>query len=126
MSLTSTVIQTSWSALKRRDMRRHRRYAVDSGVLQVFYLDLSGKMKVARTRAINISEGGMALELPEATSLTSLIRFESNKYKVRGTGAVRHCHRAGSKYIAGIEFTDGLRWQPPEGEVVEPIPLAPI
>ena len=118
-----TVIQTSWSALKRKDLRRHRRYAVDSGVIQVFWLDISGKMKTARTRALNISEGGMAIELPEAATPTSLIRFESSRYKIQGSGAVRHCIRVGPKFIVGLEFTQGVHWRPPEGDVVEPISL---
>jgi hypothetical protein len=123
MGATSSAIQTSWSALKRKDLRRHRRYAVDSGVLQISWLDTTGKMKMTRTRALNISEGGMAIELPEAAMPLSMIRFESHKYKIGGSGAVRHCHRAGAKFIVGFEFTEGLRWTPPEGEVVEPITL---
>ena len=63
------------------------------------------------------------IELPEAAAPLSLIRFQSNKYKIQGSGAVRHCHRVGPKYIVGLEFTDGIRWQPPEGDVVEPISL---
>ena len=121
MSTTNTT--PSWSALKRKDLRKHRRYAVDSGVLQVFWLDSTGKMKTARTRALNISEGGIAIELPEAAMPMSMVRFDSDKYKVRGSGAVRHCHRVGSKYIVGLEFMEGLRWSAPEGDVQEPIPL---
>jgi len=120
---TSAGIETSWSALKRKDMRRHRRYALDTSVLQVFWLDTSGKMKMTRTRALNISECGMALELPEAAMPLSMIRFQSDRFKLMGSGAVRHCRRAGTKFIVGFEFTDGLRWRPPEGEVQEPISL---
>src|SRR5579862_8572027 len=117
------VTQTGWSALKRKDMRRHRRYIVDSGVLQVSWLDASGNMKVARTRALNISEGGMAIELPEAAMPLSMVRFQSDRFKVRGAGAVRHCRRVGSKWVVGLEFIEGLHWTPPEGEVTEPIPI---
>jgi len=120
---TSSVIQTSWSALKRKDLRRHRRYAVDAGILQVSWLDLSGAIKMTRTRALNISEGGIALELPEAAMPLSMVRFQSDKFKVRGVGAVRHCRRVGNKFIVGLEFTEGLHWRPPEGEVQEPIPI---
>src|SRR5258706_4893663 len=120
---TSGVMQTSWSALKRRDLRRHRRYAVDSGVLQVSWLDVSGKMKVAPTRALSISENGMSGELPDAAMPLSLIRFQSDRFQIMGSGAVRYCHRVGTKYIVGLEFTDGLRWRAPEGDVQEPISL---
>ena len=90
-------------------MRRHRRYAVDSGVLQISWLDVSGKMKMTRSRALNISEGGMAVELPEAAMPQSMLRFQSDRFKLMGAGAVRHCRREGTKYIVGLEFTDGLR-----------------
>jgi hypothetical protein len=123
VTVTSTI-QTSWSALKRKDLRRHRRYAVDSGILQVSWLDITGAMKMARTRALNVSEGGIALELPEAAMPQSMVRFQSDKYKIRGAGAVRHCRRVGTKFIVGLEFTEGLRWSPPEGDVQEPIPLS--
>lgn len=118
-------IMTSHSALKRKDLRRSRRYAVDATIMQVYYLDASGKMKVARTRAINISEGGMSFELPEAAQPMSMIRFQSDKYKLFGSGAVRYCNKTGSKYVIGIEFTEGLRWSPPDDDVKEPIPICP-
>jgi hypothetical protein len=124
MNTETYTVPTSWSALKnRKDLRRHRRYVVDSCVLQVSWLDVTGKMKMTRTRALNISEGGIALELPEAALPLSMVRFQADKYKIRGAGAVRHCRRVGNKFVVGLEFMEGLRWQPPEDEVQEPIPL---
>src|SRR5436190_24158484 len=95
MGTTATGIQTSWSMLKRKDMRRHRRYAVDAGVLQVSWIDSAGKMKMTRSRALNISEGGMALELPEAALPLSMVRFESSRFHII-SGA-----RAGFGIVAG-------------------------
>jgi hypothetical protein len=109
-------------APKRRDLRRHRRYAVDAGVLQVSWLDKSGTMKVARTRALNISEDGIALQLPEAV-MPLRVRFQSDRFKVAGLGTVQYCRREGPKYVVGLEFTDDLHWRAPEGNVREPIPL---
>jgi len=103
-------------------MRRHRRYSVDAGILQVSWLDLNGKMKSGRARALNISEDGIALELPRP-ALPLLVRFQSDRFNVEGAGAVRYCFRAHGKYIVGLEFTEGLHWSPPEEEVREPIPL---
>src|SRR5438046_9940380 len=123
MNAPPTIIRTSWSALKRRDLRHHRRYAVNSDTLQVFWLGTEGTMKMARTRALNISEGGMVIELPEPAALSSRVRFESRKYMINGSGAVRHCQRVGAKYIVGLEFGERLHWQAPEGDVIEPIPL---
>jgi len=117
------VVQTSWSALKRKETREDRWYMVDSGVLKVSFLDSTGAVKMARTKAINISEGGICLELPEAAMPQTLVRFQSDRFNVSGAGYVRHCNRAGTKWIVGLEFAEGLRWSPPDGEVAEPIPL---
>src|SRR2546421_7133564 len=116
-------MQTSWSVLKRKDLRHHRRYALDAGVIKVSWLDLQGEMKMARTRGLNISEGGIAIELPEAALPLSLVRFQSDRFNVRGAGYVRHCRRAGSKFIVGLQFAEGLRWTPPEVEPQEPIAI---
>jgi hypothetical protein len=110
------------SAGELKDSRRHRRYAVDAGTLQVSWLDLNGRMRVTRTRALNISEEGMAVELPEA-AMPLLIRFQSDRFKVRGVGAVRYCRRNGPQFIVGLEFTDGLHWRSPQIDVHEPIPV---
>jgi hypothetical protein len=110
------------SAFNSKDLRRHRRYKVDSGILQVSWLDSSGRMKTARTRALNISETGIALELPEA-AMPLLVRFQSERFKVKGVGAVRYCRRTGGKYVVGLEFTNDLHWRAPDGEVMEPISL---
>src|SRR2546430_7582375 len=104
---------------RRHDLRRHRRYKVDAGVLRVSWLDTTGKMKTTRTRALNISEEGISLELPEA-AMPSLVRFQSDRFKVNGLGSVRYCRRAGGKFVVGLEFTDGLHWRAPQEDVAEP------
>jgi hypothetical protein len=121
--MASSAMQTSWSALKRKDLRLHRRYALDAGTIKVSWLDVTGSMKMTRTRGLNISEGGIAIELPEAALPLSLVRFQSDRFNVRGAGYVRHCRRDGSKFVVGLEFAEGLRWTAPEGEPQEPIAL---
>lgn len=123
MATMTAGVQTSWSMLKRKDLRKFKRYVVDAGVLRVSWLDPAGKMKMTRTRALNVSENGIAIELPEAAMPQSMVRFQSDKFKVQGAGTVRHCHRVGTKFVVGLEFCDGLRWQPPNEKVREPIPL---
>src|SRR5437763_16899732 len=104
------------------ESRRFRRYAVDAGVLQVSWLDMKGKMRVTRTRALNICEDGIALILPEPV-MPLMVRFKSERFKLHGVGKVKHCRRTGGSYVVGLQFTDGLHWQSPRGEVREPIPV---
>ena len=75
-------------------------------MLQVAWLDLTGAMKMTRTRALNISETGMAVELPEGALPLSMVRFQSDRFKTRGQGSVRHCRRVGTRFVAGLELGD--------------------
>jgi hypothetical protein len=77
-------------------------------------------MKVAQARAINVSEHGMALELPATETPTPVIWFQWDKYKIRGSGAVRHRCRVGRRVVVGLEFNAGLRLLVEE-ELSEPL-----
>jgi hypothetical protein len=122
----STNATPSWSALKRKDLRRTRRYAVE-GTLRVSWLGLNGTLKVLHTaRALNVCEDGMAFELPEPAQLVSRVKLQSDKHKLLGEAAVRHCRRVGAKYIVGVEFVEELHWRAPEDPVEEPIPLSDL
>ena len=123
MSTTNTT--PSWSALKRKDLRRSRRYAVNGDTLRVSWLGLNGELKVVQqARVLNVSEEGMAFELPEPAQLVTRVKLQSEKHKLLGEGTVRHCQRVGSKYVVGVEFSDGLRWRAPDDSVLEPVPLS--
>lgn len=111
-----------YSQLKTENLRRHRRYKVRSGLMQVSWVNMSGNAKAARTRILNISEDGMSLLLPEA-AMPLRIRFQSDRYNVMGLGAVRYCKSAGPGFVIGVQFLENLHWSPPEDEVSEPIPL---
>src|SRR5260370_40364813 len=109
-----------------KELREHRRYAVAETFLRVIWLDANGDPKIENlVRPIDVSETGMAVELPKAALLLSRIRLESDKGELLGQGKVRYCRPNGARYIVGIEFTDSLRWRPPEGPITEPIPLSP-
>ena len=115
----------SWSALKRKDLRRCRRYAVEGATLRISWLSVSGELKVVHhARVLNISEEGIAFELPEPAQLVTRVKLHSDKHRLLGEGTVRHCRRVGSKYVVGVEFSDGLRWRAPDDSVLEPIPLS--
>lgn len=110
---------------KPEDLREHRRYAVTATSLRVTWLNSNGDLKVENgAQPIDVSETGMAAQLPEPALLLSRIRLESDQGEFLGHGKVRSCRAAGEKYIVGIEFTDSLRWSAPEGPVNEPIPLS--
>jgi hypothetical protein len=110
------------SKLNHRDLRRRPRYAVDAGALQVSWINAAGNMETARTRALNVSENGIALQLPSA-ALPTRVRFQSHRFNLYGAGSVKYCRRTGAKYVIGVEFVEDLHWSPPTEDIPEPIPL---
>jgi hypothetical protein len=120
----STNSTPSWSALKRKDLRRTRRWTVEGAFLRVSWLDPQGSLRMAqRSRVLNVSEEGIAFELPEPAQLGSRVKIQADKHRLLGEATVRHCRRVGPKYVVGVEFVDGLRWKAPEEDVPEPITL---
>jgi hypothetical protein len=107
-------------------LREHRRYAVAETFLRVTWLDDKGDLRTeSGARPIDVSERGMAVQLPDPALLLSRVRMETANGELLGHGKIRSCKPVGTKYIVGIEFTDSLRWSAPEGPITEPIPLSP-
>jgi PilZ domain-containing protein len=100
---------------RRREKRRHPRYKCNGIVLQAGWQGPDGSAKMGLVRALNISEGGICLELPDDALPSSMIRLHAQKHlHLRGLGSIRHSHRMGHKVRVGVEFIDGLRWDPPD------------
>src|SRR5438132_9583126 len=123
MSSSFTLIDQRWGALtsKGTDLRRFPRYAMNAGLLRVAWLDISGTTKMSQGRVLNISQAGIALELPEAAAPQSLLRFEFVRAGVRGAGAVRWCRRVGFRYVSGIEVKEALRWTSSDADGRNPL-----
>jgi hypothetical protein len=114
--------------VKVEDLRKYRRFAVAQTSLRVTWLDEIGKLKIeSGVLPIDVSETGMALQLPSAALLCSRVRLELDEGEFIGYGKALYCRPNGAGYVVGIEFIESLRWFAPEGPITEPIPLfAPI
>jgi hypothetical protein len=75
--------------------------------------DLRGEDKFVHTKAMDICELGLRLQVPEALPQQVYLTLSAPKLGLRGHASVRHCSRIrGSKFAVGVEFTAGLRWMP--------------
>jgi hypothetical protein len=73
--------------------------------------DARGENKFALARAVDISERGMRLQMPEAPPLHSYVTLRATKLGLLGNASVRYCLRSTPlKYSVGTEFTAGLEW----------------
>ena len=108
MSFThSTILRKS-----KIENRRQIRYPGASAVIRASWIDIAGSLRMGQAKLVDICERGLAMELPEKPQPNTFVRFQCDKMKLYGTGAVRHCQSKGSRFVVGLEFSDGIRWQP--------------
>jgi hypothetical protein len=96
----------------RHDLRRHVRLECGSPSVKMMWCDTSGHDKFANARALDVSETGARLKVPEALTVQSCVTLRSETLKLHGQASVRHCSRVGTTYSIGLEFGRGVRWSP--------------
>jgi hypothetical protein len=72
---------------------------------------------MSHVRVLNISQHGMAIELPQQPMRNGMIRIQSERYKLSACGSVRHILQVGGKYVVGLELPADVQLP------VLPIPL---
>jgi len=96
----------------RHDLRRQDRRACDQSIT-VIWRDPRGEDKFVIAKAVDISESGLRLQMPEALPRQAYLTLRTSKLGLLGSASVRHCTRiGGSKFAIGVEFTAGMRWTP--------------
>jgi hypothetical protein len=98
--------------VRRRDLRRNHRQPCHHNVT-VMWRDLQGQDKFVHTKALDICESGLRLQMPEELPRHAYLSLSAAKLGLMGHASVRHCTRIrGAKFAIGVEFTAGLRWTP--------------
>ena len=96
----------------RRDLRRQERRPCDQSVT-VQWRDRCGEDKFFHAKALDISEFGMRLQMPEGLPQQTYLTLNASKLGLLGYASVRQSTRIrGSNFAVGAEFTAGLRWTP--------------
>jgi PilZ domain len=96
----------------RHDLRRQDRRPCEHKVTVTWH-DARGDNKFAIARAIDISESGIRLQMPEPPPLHTYVMLRATKLGLLGNASVRYCVRTtASRYAVGAEFTAGLQWIP--------------
>ncbi len=88
-----------WS-VQRREAKRTR----SSQPIEVSWEDTAGVVQQHQGQCRNISEGGLSMELSNPIDVGTQVRFKVLNSRLGGTASVRHCSKAGSKYVIGVRF----------------------
>jgi hypothetical protein len=91
-----------------RDVRRHRRIPY-VGVVRLTWEDAQGQPRYAQGQCIDVSEGGLRIEVRTPVVAHTHLMLNAEKIKLSGSAKVKHVERYGSSYILGLELSESLR-----------------
>jgi hypothetical protein len=83
-----------------------------NSLLHVSWLDSRGDLKYFQARAMDISDSGVRIELPQALANSTTVQVRSERLGLARSGSVRSCSRRGFTYLVGIEFNLDVRLKP--------------
>jgi hypothetical protein len=93
------------------DRRSHHCRKMLNALVQITWQDRRGEIRYFQARTIDISDGGLRIELPEAIGKSTRVQLRSELLRLACPGNVRSCTRAGFNYVIGIEFNREVRGQ---------------
>ena len=96
------------SQINSGNIRRHDRQGCTQ-LVTVMWCDAFGNDKCTNAAAVDVSELGLRLLMPEALPVRSFVTLRSDKIGVQGQASVRHCSRQGARYSIGLEVSRGIR-----------------
>jgi len=97
---------------RKNNSRCHVRHAVQ-GAITVLWEDSSGCEHVMLGQLLNVSVGGIQLQLTERLPVHTIASCSAPKIGVSGRGVVRYCNPRQGKYLIGLEFCNGTGWREP-------------
>lgn len=93
-----------------RERRNNPRVGFDQ-FISISWVDPSGAQYHDRARCIDISEGGLRLELSRRIDPGSYVNVRADKYHLNASARVRSVMARGARYHIGFEFNSGWKWR---------------
>ncbi|MGJ5815012.1 PilZ domain-containing protein [Paludibaculum fermentans] len=93
--------------------RRHVRHPLP-GKVKLHWRTAEGHSFHSPAKCLNISRGGLRLELERSIPIDTMVSIESPQFRIAGVAYVRHCVAKGIRFVVGIEFGGGLQWTEPD------------
>ena len=101
---------------RKTNSRRHVRHAAQ-GPITVLWEDSAGCEHVMLAQLLNVSIGGIQLQLTERLPVHTFVSCSAPKIGISGRGVVRYCNPRKGKYLIGLEFCNGTGWRGPDSVI---------
>jgi hypothetical protein len=79
--------------------------------IAISWVDPAGALFHDRARCIDVSEGGLRLELARRIEPGSYVNVRADKYHLNASARVRSVLARGARYHIGFEFNSGWKWR---------------
>jgi len=104
--------QSLHGTVRKNNSRRKVRHGVQ-GPIQVLWEDSTGREQITMAQLLNVSVGGLQLQLTERIPVRTAVFCNAPKMGVSGRGVVRYCNPSKGKFLIGLEFSNGTGWRDP-------------
>ena len=94
--------------LPKRENRRHLRVSY-AGAVGISWEDERGLSKYAKAKCLDVSEGGLRIEMTEPIPVLSRLSLRADQINLGGAASVRHISSRGCKYVLGLNLSPTLQ-----------------
>lgn len=99
------------------DLRRDSRLLF-SGKIGLTWATPTGDACARNGECIDVSPSGLKVKVDTPIATRTVVTVRAKELVLHGSASVRSCTRSGVRYIIGLEFVGGMRWQIPPTLVV--------
>ena len=90
------------------DLRQTGRFQ-SSGKVMLNWIDHDGNSRTSRGECLDISESGIRVRVKLALAVRTYVTVKFENANLHGAASVRSCVREHIDFIAGLEFTGGMK-----------------
>ena len=94
------------------DLRRDNRLSY-AGKINLTWASPNGDPCACNGQCIDISASGLKVKVESQIPTRTVVTVQSRELALHGSASVRSCTRSGVRYIIGLEFVGGMKWQTP-------------
>lgn len=98
------------------DLRKSARLSYN-GKISMTWSDDRGNSCSRNGDCMDISSSGLKIKVDTQIPTRTVVTVRSKELALHGSASVRSCTRTGVKYVLGLEFVGGMKWQAPESLV---------
>jgi hypothetical protein len=94
------------------DLRRDNRLAF-GGKISLIWASANGDPCARNGECIDVSSSGLKVKVDSQIPTRTVVTVKARELALHGSASVRSCTRVGARYIIGLEFVGGMKWEVP-------------